>query len=347
MVHRKGFGRVRVVGFSESADLFSQFGHAREDAAPEGTPLQLAEPGFHGIEPGRAGRREVQVKAGMGGQEVPNRFGRVRTAVVDDQVQHQVGRCRAVDLREGLTELRGAMATGDPAEHLPGRDMEGRIQIRGPMPLVVVGAALDLAGLQRKQGMSPVEGLDLRLLVDREHECVVGWVQVEADEVDDLLGEARVPTELEGLELMGLDVGGLPDLPYLPLCDPGVARHQPCAPMGCLHRDALGGQQQDALDGPPVEDARSPRPRAIHQAAEPLGAVASVPEVHGRPADVQESGGVRGAAVPVQREQDARSPRLTARGGRPSQPPFQGVSVIRAQLEALGPLHASDGTRIR
>ena len=44
--------------------------------------------------------------------------------------------------------------------------------------------------------------------------------------------------------------------------------------MGGLHRDALGGQQQDALDGLPVEDARWPRPWAIHQAAEPLGAVA-------------------------------------------------------------------------
>ena len=41
---------------------------------------------------------------------------------------------------------RGAMAPGDPSEHLPGRDVERRIQIRGPVALVVVGAALDLPG---------------------------------------------------------------------------------------------------------------------------------------------------------------------------------------------------------
>ena len=70
-------------------------------------------------------------------------------------------------------------------------------------------------------------------------------------------------------------------------------------------------------------------------------------EVHGRPADVQESGGFPGAAAPVEREQDARSPRLTTRRGWPPQPPFQGVPVIRAQLEVPGRLQASDGTRIR
>ena len=42
------------------------------------------------------------------------------------------------------SELGSAMATGDPSEHLTGRDIEGHIQIRGPMPLVVVGVALDL-----------------------------------------------------------------------------------------------------------------------------------------------------------------------------------------------------------
>ena len=61
--------------------------------------------------------------------------------------------------------------------------------------------------------------------------------------------------------------------------------------MGCLDRDALGGQQQDALDGAPVEDGRSPRTGPVGQSADPLRTIATVPEVHGRPTDVQESGG--------------------------------------------------------
>ncbi len=50
------------------------------------------------------------------------------------------------------------MAAGDVAEHLGGRDVEGGIQIGSAVPLVVVGAALDLSGAERKQRMGPVEG---------------------------------------------------------------------------------------------------------------------------------------------------------------------------------------------
>ena len=67
---------------NETADLISRSAHAGESAAPAGAPLHLAEPDLDGIEPRRAGRCEVQVKARLGGQEVPNQVGRVRAAVV-------------------------------------------------------------------------------------------------------------------------------------------------------------------------------------------------------------------------------------------------------------------------
>ena len=110
-------------------------------------------------------------------------------------------------------------------------------------------------------------------------------------------------------------------------------------------RTKVSDTRQEPLDGAPVEDGRTPRPRPVHQSGEPFGTVAAVPQVHGRPADVQQAGGLGRAAAPVEREQDASSPRLTARRSRPSQPPFQGRPVLRDQLEALGRLHASDRTR--
>ena len=114
----------------------------------------------------------------------------------------------------------------------PVATLKAAYRFAGPCRLEVVGAARDLSGPQREHRMGPVERLDLRLLVDREHQRVVGRVEVEPDDVDDFLGELRIPTELEGLEPMRLEVGGLPDLPHLPLRDAGVARHQPRAPMG-------------------------------------------------------------------------------------------------------------------
>ena len=336
---------MHVVRVNESTDFLSQFADAGEHPAPEGAPLQLAEPGFDGVEPGRAGRREMQVKAGMGSQEVPNRFGRMRAGVVDDQVQGQLRRRGAVDLREQLAEFGSAMAPGDAAEHLAGGHVEGSIQIRGPVSLVVVRQRSGAARFHRQSRLRAVERLDLRLLVDREHQRVVGRVEVEPDHVDDLLGKLRVPAELEGLEPMRLDVGRPPDLPHLPLRDPRVARHQPRAPVGRLDGHPLGGQKQNALDGARGDDRRPPRARAIEQAGESFGAVAAVPQVHGRPADVQQSSSICGTAALVERQQDARSPRLTARRRRTPQPSAQGLPVVGEQLKALGCLHASDSTK--
>ena len=132
------------------------------------------------------------------------------------------------------------------------------------------------ADLPRSAGRPFYERLN-PVLVHREDQRVVGRVEVEPDHIDHLLGELRVVAELEGLEPMRRDVRGQPDLPHLPLGDAGLPSHQPRAPMGGLHRYPFGGQEQDALDGSSVEDRRSPRPGAVHQAGETLGAIAAVP----------------------------------------------------------------------
>ena len=70
--------------------------------------------------------------------------------------------------------------------------------------------------------------------------------------------------------------------------------------MGRLDGDPLGGQEQDALDGAPVEDGGSPRPRSVGQSLEALGDVSTVPEVHGRATDVEQLGGLGRSAPCVQ-----------------------------------------------
>jgi hypothetical protein len=37
------------------------------------------------------------------------------------------------------------------------------------MPFIVVGPTLDLAGAHGQQGLRPIQGLDLRLLVHAQH----------------------------------------------------------------------------------------------------------------------------------------------------------------------------------
>ncbi len=154
----------------------------------------------------------------------------------------------------------------------------------------------------------------------------------------------KVP-DLEGLESMRFQVRGLPDLAHLPRGQLGVARHQPGAPMGRLAGYPFRGQKQDALDGLPVEDGRSSRPRTIRQPVEALGAIAAVPEVHGRAADMEDPRGFGGALAGIQGEKDACATGLAARRGRPSQPTLQGVTVGWAQAEVHGRLHAGNSTR--
>ena len=66
------------------------------------------------------------------------------------------------------------------------------------MALVVMGHASPPGPAScGKRRLGPVEGLDLALLVDAQHDGLVGRVEVEAHDVGQLLGEARVAAELE------------------------------------------------------------------------------------------------------------------------------------------------------
>jgi hypothetical protein len=51
----------------------------------------------------------------------------------------------------------------------------------------------------------------MALLINREHQSVLGWVDVEPDDVSDLLHELRVVGELEGLHPVRLQAVLAPD----------------------------------------------------------------------------------------------------------------------------------------
>jgi hypothetical protein len=74
---------------------------------------------------------------------------------------------------------------------------------------VVVGDALHVAQAHGQQRLRPVQGLDLRFLVDAEHHRLVGRVQVETDDVADLLDKERIRRQLEVLLPVGLHREGL------------------------------------------------------------------------------------------------------------------------------------------
>jgi hypothetical protein len=48
---------------------------------------------------------------------------------------------------------------------------------------VVANNTLDVAQVQRQQRLGAIQGQDLRFLVNAEHYCVIGRVEVEPDDV--------------------------------------------------------------------------------------------------------------------------------------------------------------------
>jgi hypothetical protein len=44
--------------------------------------------------------------------------------------------------------------------------------------------------------LGAIESLDLRFFVDRQHQCFIGWVEIEADDIAHLFGEVEATDEV-------------------------------------------------------------------------------------------------------------------------------------------------------
>jgi hypothetical protein len=79
------------------------------------------------------------------------------------------------------------VASVQGADEVAGGHVEGGEEAGDAVADVVAGAPLRRSGHHRQHRLGPVEGLDLGLLVDAEHDRLVRGVEVEADDVADLL----------------------------------------------------------------------------------------------------------------------------------------------------------------
>ena len=63
---------------------------------------------------------------------------------------------------------------------------------------------------QGQDGLGAVEGLDLTLFIDTQHQGLVGRIQIQPDDVAHLVDELGVGGELEGLDPVRLQAEGVP-----------------------------------------------------------------------------------------------------------------------------------------
>ena len=102
---------------------------------------------------------------------------------------------------------RHAFADDGAVEHV-----ESREQGRGAVALVVMRHRPAAALLHRQPRLGAVKGLDLALFIDRQHQSLVGRIEVEADDILDLGDEVRIARKLEGFRQMRLEPVRNPDL---------------------------------------------------------------------------------------------------------------------------------------
>jgi hypothetical protein len=126
---------------------------------------------------------EVEMVTRMASQPCLDRRGLVGGVIVEHEVEVEIGGHRLFDRVEELTELDRAVALVAAANDPSGGDVERGKQRGGAVADIVVAAPLGLSRPHRQQGLGTVQRLDLRLLVDAQHQGVLGRGQIEPDDI--------------------------------------------------------------------------------------------------------------------------------------------------------------------
>ncbi len=155
------------------------------------TPTELPcgedrEPALDQVNPGRGSRCEVHMVARALGQPTMDQGGLVNSRIVEHHVNVQLGWNILIDRIQELAEFDTAVPMMALSDHRPSGHIQGREEIRGPVPKIIMGVAFDLAGAHGQDGGSRLSSLDLRLLIHAQDQGPVGRGQVEPDNVSDL-----------------------------------------------------------------------------------------------------------------------------------------------------------------
>ena len=137
-------------------------------------------------------------------------------------------------------------------------DVEGGEQGGGAVALVIVCHRGAARLLDRQARLGAVERLDLAFLVDAKDHGMGRWIDIQANDILELVGEAGVIGDLERAHPMGLKPLSDPDAPHRRR--PDHLGHRWRAPVGRFVGRRLVDQRDDPIDGPGRQrrDARGP-----------------------------------------------------------------------------------------
>src|SRR4051794_32239032 len=226
---------------------------------------ERGEPALDLVEPRSRGWCEMHMEPRVTGKPIADGGGLVRTVVIHHQVNVQVIRNRCLDRAQEFQKLAAAMTSMQLPDDFAGGDVECSKQGRRAMTLVVMRAPFGNAGRQRQYRLSPVQSLNLALLVNAQHHGLEWWVKIKPDDVSGLLDKQRVGGQLERFLAMRLQTEGAPDAADRRLRQLCFARHGARAPVRGVRRRFLQCLGNHAINTRVINRARRSRARGIEQ----------------------------------------------------------------------------------
>lgn len=176
----------------EAEQLLREIRVGLEDAARDGLPLALGEPGLDLVESGGGGRSEVQVHVREVREDLAHALALVSGKVVDDDVDLASGGLTSNDVGQERDERLRGVTPDRLSEYLPRLRAQHCAEGQGPMPEVLESVARGTIRRKRQNRFEAIERLNDLRLVHAEDRGVLGRIDLETDDVCRLPLSGRV-----------------------------------------------------------------------------------------------------------------------------------------------------------
>src|SRR3974390_3167756 len=165
----------------------------------------------------------------------------VSSIVVDNDMDRFLLGHPSVDNGKEADELLMAMMLHTLANDLALEHIERGEQSGDAVTFVVVGHGASATFFHGQPRLGAIQRLDLAFLIDREHDGVVGRVDVQANDLLELGPELRIVGQLKAAYQMRSQAMSAPDTLHRTDADPSRLRHCRARPMaGCWRRPRQG-----------------------------------------------------------------------------------------------------------
>lgn len=141
--------------------------------------------------------------------------------------------------------------------------VERREERGGTIAFVIMGHGLRTSFLHGQSRLGTIERLNLTLLIDGQDNRMLGWVEIEPDNINEFLFEVRIVGELEGACQVWLESMVPPDAQYRRRTQSRGFGHRAAAPLRGINRSLTRGLLEHGGDDLGSDHRCAPGPLRI------------------------------------------------------------------------------------